>query len=105
MKANRRFDAADLFCGAGGFTTGAVASGYVNVCLAINHWRPAIYTHEKNHPETRHICARIDELARAQGFPDGYYLHGTKAEQVKQIGNSVSPPVAEALCRTVAEEG
>lgn len=62
MKANRRFDAADLFCGAGGFTTGAVASGYVNVRLAINHWRPAIYTHEKNHPETRHICARIDDI-------------------------------------------
>lgn len=45
----------------------------------------------------------VDELSRAQGFPSGYYLHGTKAEQIKQVGNSVSPPVAEAICRTLAE--
>ena len=45
----------------------------------------------------------VDELARAQGFPEGYYLHGTKAERVKQVGNSVCPPVARALCETIAE--
>jgi len=43
------------------------------------------------------------ELLAAQGFPTGYQLHGNKAEQVKQIGNAVCPPVAEALCRTMAE--
>lgn len=31
--------AADLFCGAGGTTTGAAMSGRVEVKLAINHWR------------------------------------------------------------------
>lgn len=30
--------------------------------LAVNHWRTAIYSHEANHPETRHICARIDDI-------------------------------------------
>lgn len=54
--------AADLFCGGGGFTTGAEASGRVKVELAINHWRTAIYTHQTNHPNTRHICARIDDI-------------------------------------------
>lgn len=39
------------------------------------------------------------ELARAQGFPDSYILTGTKSEQVARIGNSVAPPVAEALVR------
>ena len=39
------------------------------------------------------------ELARAQGFPDSYILTGTKSEQVARIGNSVCPPVAEALVR------
>jgi len=39
------------------------------------------------------------ELARAQGFPDDYVLTGTKSEQVARIGNSVCPPVAEALVR------
>jgi DNA (cytosine-5)-methyltransferase 1 len=39
------------------------------------------------------------ELARAQGFPDSYILTGTKREQVARIGNSVCPPVVEALVR------
>lgn len=212
----RKLQAADLFCGGGGFTTGAQQSGRVDVVLAVNHWRTAIYTHQHNHPETRHICARIDdvdprndrtlpeldlllaspecthhsiarggrnpgatrgcdetvptivasqanhsivvpfltkfygtggsqsvddpvdtitshdrfglamasliqtmrelhivdigfrmlepdELSRAQGFPDGYWYHGTRAEQVRQIGNAVCPPVAKALCQTIAE--
>ena len=32
-------------------------------------------------------------------FPDSYILTGTKSEQVARIGNSVCPPVAEALVR------
>jgi len=39
------------------------------------------------------------ELARAQGFPDTYILTGTKRQQVARIGNSVCPPVVEALVR------
>lgn len=39
------------------------------------------------------------ELARAQGFPEEYVLTGTKTNQVARIGNSVCPPVAEALVR------
>ena len=44
------------------------------------------------------------ELARAQGFPDTYSLeatcHGdtiTKTAQTRMVGNSVCPPVAQAL--------
>lgn len=37
------------------------------------------------------------ELAKAQGLPDDYILQGTKTQQVKMIGNSVSPPPARAL--------
>jgi DNA (cytosine-5)-methyltransferase 1 len=39
------------------------------------------------------------ELARCQGFDDSYILTGTKTEQVARIGNSVCPPVAEAIVR------
>lgn len=39
------------------------------------------------------------ELARAQGFPDSYILTGTKTNQVARIGNSVCPPIAEAIIR------
>lgn len=39
------------------------------------------------------------ELARAQGFPDDYVLTGNKTQQIARIGNSVCPPVAEAIVR------
>lgn len=39
------------------------------------------------------------ELARAQGFGDDYVLEGTKTSQIARIGNSVPPPVVEALVR------
>ncbi len=45
----------------------------------------------------RMLIAR--ELARAQGFPDSYVLEGSSAQQVKLIGNSVCPDVAEAIVR------
>lgn len=37
------------------------------------------------------------ELAAAQGFPLTYKFCGTKKDVTKQIGNSVSPPVARAI--------
>lgn len=39
------------------------------------------------------------ELARCQGFPESYILTGTKTSQVARIGNSVCPPVVEAIVR------
>jgi DNA (cytosine-5)-methyltransferase 1 len=39
------------------------------------------------------------ELATAQGFPLTYILPGSKSNQVERIGNSVCPPVAEAIVR------
>jgi DNA (cytosine-5)-methyltransferase 1 len=42
------------------------------------------------------------ELARAQGFPDDYRIElGSKGDQVARIGNSVCPPVAEAIARAL----
>lgn len=38
-----------------------------------------------------------EELAAAQGFPLSYKFCGNKKEVTKQIGNSVSPPVARAI--------
>lgn len=39
------------------------------------------------------------ELARCQGFSESYKLTGSKANQVARIGNSVPPPLVEALVR------
>lgn len=37
------------------------------------------------------------ELATAQGFGPEYILGGTQESQIARIGNSVPPPVVEAL--------
>lgn len=49
----------DMFCGAGGSSTGALSVPGVEVKLAMNHWARAIETHNANHPEAAHICADI----------------------------------------------
>lgn len=44
----------------------------------------------------------IPELARLQGFPDNYPWHGNPTQIRAQIGNSVCPPVAYELARSIA---
>lgn len=41
------------------------------------------------------------EAARLQGFPDWFVLHPTKWHSFRQIGNSVSPMVAEAVLKKI----
>lgn len=41
------------------------------------------------------------EAARLQGFPDWFRFHGTKWHSFRQIGNSVSPIVAEFLLKKI----
>lgn len=51
----------DLFCGAGGSSTGATDVPGVSVRLAANHWDLAIETHNANHPDTDHLQADISQ--------------------------------------------
>ena len=52
------------------------------------------------HPtEDRVITPR--EAARLQGFPDWFQFHHTKWHSFRQIGNSVSPIVAEQILRVI----
>lgn len=57
----------DLFCGAGGFTTGvenAIVDGVkiADVVACINHDPLAIISHEKNHPDCKHYTEDITEF-------------------------------------------
>lgn len=56
--------AADLFCGAGGSSTGlTLAAESIGLGLdltAVNHWDRAIETHSANHPGARHLCHGLD---------------------------------------------
>lgn len=60
---------ADLFCGAGGFCTGAQrairAAGADLELVAVNHWPTAIATHSRNHPHARHTIAAVSVSAAA----------------------------------------
>lgn len=52
--------AADLFSGAGGFSTGAAMAG-VRVIWAANHWPAAVQIHAANHPHTAHACQDLQQ--------------------------------------------
>lgn len=67
--------AADLFCGAGGTTTGllqaAARLGHTVDMLAVNHWNLAIDTHTLNHPGVRHLCESLATVNPRQIVPGG----------------------------------
>lgn len=68
---------ADLFCGAGGTSTGAVQAatrlGYTPRLTAVNHWDVAVATHTANHLDAhhRHLCANVDSLNPRHLFQEG----------------------------------
>ncbi len=67
--------AADLFCGAGGTSTGLYhachAIGKKVDLLAVNHWKVAIETHAANHPGARHICAMLEAIRPEDAVKSG----------------------------------
>lgn len=52
----------DLFCGAGGSSTGAIQVPGIAVRVASNHWDLAVETHNTNHPDADHICADLSQI-------------------------------------------
>ncbi|MEV0367552.1 DNA cytosine methyltransferase [Nocardia fusca] len=53
----------DLFCGAGGSSTGAIQIPGVSVRIASNHWDLAVETHNTNHPDADHLCADLSQIS------------------------------------------
>lgn len=49
----------DLFCGAGGSSTGAIQVPGVEVRIAANHWQLAVDTHNTNHQDADHACVDL----------------------------------------------
>lgn len=58
----------DLFCGAGGTSTGIHLSNAKNVfvCACVNHDKNAINSHSENHPHTLHFTEDIRDFAVVQ---------------------------------------
>ena len=71
----KSFHIADLFCGAGGTSSGAIeaisALGYRPELTAVNHWPVAIATHTENHPGSRHLCTGLDAVNPRDLFDEG----------------------------------
>jgi site-specific DNA-cytosine methylase len=59
---------ADLFCGAGGTSTGILQAceelGHRADLLAVNHRPTAVNTHTLNHPGVRHLCETLENIRR-----------------------------------------
>lgn len=67
--------AADLFCGAGGTSSGLYMAADelrrdVDL-LAVNHWNVAIATHSANHSEALHLCETLDGVNPRRIIPRG----------------------------------
>ncbi len=73
--AVRKLLVADLFCGAGGTTTGTMqaieALGREVEFVAVNHWPVAVATHARNHPTVRHFCKDLDAANPREIVPEG----------------------------------
>jgi DNA (cytosine-5)-methyltransferase 1 len=67
---------ADLLCGAGGSSTGAMRAlrdlGLEMDLVCVNHWPTAIETHTMNHPEARHFVQDIATVRPHLLVPEGY---------------------------------
>jgi DNA (cytosine-5)-methyltransferase 1 len=65
----------DLYCGAGGSTTGwfraALEADLHAETHAFNHWDRAIETHTVNHPDTNHRIAAVQEVCPRSVAPGG----------------------------------
>ena len=70
----KKIYAADLFCGAGGTSTGLMNAanrlGMGVDLLAVNHWQVAIDTHQANHPGARHIAAGLEKITPEDVVPN-----------------------------------
>ena len=71
----REINTVDLFCGAGGATTGLELAlerlGLRHKGLAINHWRVAVDTMQANHPDVDTKQMSIEEAVPADLVPGG----------------------------------
>ena len=80
----------DSFAGGGGASVGIEAALGKPVDIAINHDGEALAMHRANHPATSHFNRNIWQVDPADVAAQA---------PIRMCGNSVCPPIAEALVR------
>ena len=93
----------DLFCGAGGSSTGAERAieeiGKRMKLKAVNHWPVAVETHKLNHPEADHYIEDVEHADPPDHRPRGLPGHtpGLPGMPVFTPGpGAASPPTTRA---------
>ncbi|MFG1776645.1 DNA cytosine methyltransferase [Micromonospora sp. NPDC049048] len=85
----------DLFCGAGGSSSGAIQVPGVRVRMAANHWKLAVETHNTNHPDADHAAVDLHE-ENPRYFPRTDILWASpECTKWSQAGGSKSKPAIE----------
>lgn len=88
------FDFTDVFCGAGGSSSGLVRAGGL-LRLAANHWDRAIETHAANFRDADHLCADVSNY-------DMRRLPRTQVLWASPICTEISPAGGRKRRRRVA---
>jgi len=84
----------DLFCGAGGSSTGATRVPGLRIVMAANHWGLAIETHNQNHPYTDHAAVDLHQ-EDPRYFPRTDILWASPECTKWSQGNSIPLPSIE----------
>lgn len=84
----------DLFCGAGGSSTGAIMVPGVRVVIAANHWQLACDVHNSNHPDTDHAAVDLHQ-EKPSFFPRTDILWASPECTRWSQGNSMPLPAIE----------
>lgn len=59
--STKSYNVIDLFCGCGGLSLGFEKAGF-NILVGIDNWKDAINTFQKNHTDSKTICADLSTL-------------------------------------------
>lgn len=87
----------DLFCGAGGSSTGAIQVPGVSVRIAANHWQLACDVHNANHPNTDHAAVDLHE-ENPRFFPKTDVLWASpECTKWSQASGKKRPAIEEGL--------
>lgn len=87
----------DLFCGAGGSSTGAMQVPGVRIVMAANHWPLAIETHNQNHPDTDHAAVDLHK-EDPRYFPRTDILWASpECTKWSQANGTARPAIEEGL--------
>lgn len=92
----------DLFCGAGGATTGMQATGRIRVEAAVNHDEFAIKSHEANNKGTTHWNEDVRGF-RTEVLPKDVFILWVSSE-CTHLSNAKGGTSRDADSRTLSEE-